>query len=431
MKDKNTPDRVIPAKFHASRFADSDSNFYSLSLASDGCIYYTLCTHNIDGHGRIYRYDPKTNEVRLLGDLGDITGERGRKTIPQGKSHSPFFEYNGKMYTGTQYGFFVASGDKERPAGVPPGYLPYPGGHFLSCDLKTGKFEDLAIVAAEDGIIAMTLDPQRERMYALTWPRGLFVVYDMKKHELRNLGKVSLDGEVGEGDRYLCLCRAFGVEPKTGNVYFTNSDGIILRYAFDKDRIEAVENVSMRRDIFGQWDPHKPGHQGYNWRDLFWHEGHRVFYGIHPRSAWLFKFDPAASQLELIERLSSDEFYRSGTFEPFRYGYLTLRLGTDSETIYYLTGASGVTAEDGRRVPERTHLITYNLRTGRRLDHGYLRLPDGRYPLRSQTLAVHPNRGLYACPWIEDPTKPKPEKAGAYAGCRCNLISFELITRPG
>src|SRR5689334_678586 len=106
MPTASTPDRVIPATLHASGFDRADSNFYSLSAASDGRLYYTLCSHNIDTHGRVYRYDPATDEVRLLATLGDITGESGRKTIPQGKSHSPFFECDGKIYTATQYGYF-------------------------------------------------------------------------------------------------------------------------------------------------------------------------------------------------------------------------------------------------------------------------------------------------------------------------------------
>jgi hypothetical protein len=179
----------------------------------------------------------------------------------------------------------------------------------------------------------------------------------------------------------------------------------------------------MRRDIFGSWNPHQPGHQGYNWRDLFWHEGHRVFYGVHPKSAWLFRFDPAAGRLELIERIASEELRRSGTFEPFRYGYLTLRLGADGETIYYLTGDGGLTAEDGRRVRETTHLVTFNLRTGQRLDHGRLRLTDGRYPVMAQTLALHPNGRAYSCPWIENPAAGQHDR---YAGCNCDLVSFEL-----
>lgn len=426
LRSVGTPNRVIQAMVHPSGFAQADSNFYSLTLASDSRLYYTLCSHDINTHGRIYSYDPGTYAVRLLGDLGDITNEQGRKSIPQGKSHTPFFEHDGRLYTATQYGFFQASEDKETPAAVPEGYQAYPGGHFIAYDIRGGGFEDLAVVMPEDGVIAMNLDPERERIYGLTWPRGFFIVYDIQRRELRNLGKVCRDGEIGVGDRYFCLCRSLGLVPQTGDVYFTNADGEILRYRFDRDYVESVEGTTMRRDIFGHWDLHKPGHQGYNWRDLFWHEDHRVFYGVHPKSAWLFRFDPSVPRLELIERICAHELRLSGAFEPFRYGYLTLRPGADGETIFYLTGTYGLTADDGRRVKETMHLVTYNLRNAELQDHGVLRLTDGRYPTMAQTMALHPNGRIYSCPWIENPNSPYP---GPLPGCTCDLISFQLSER--
>ena len=418
---KSTPNAVIPARLHASGFEKSDSNFYSLSLASDGNLYYTLCSHDLNTHGRVYRYEPSTDRVTLLGDLGGLTGEAGRKTIPQGKSHCPFFECDGKLYLSTQYGFFQSSGGKERVAGVPEGYKPYPGGHLLAYDLADGRFEDLAIGAAEEGIISMQLDPVRKRIYGLTWPKGYFLVYDISARLLRNLGQVCRGGEAGEGEEYLCLCRSMALWPETGDVFFTRADGEILRYCFARDRVEPVADVNMKRDMFGAWDPHKPGHQGYNWRDIFWHPADRAFYGVHPKSAYLFCFDPAAPRLTLLDRLCAQELRESGQFEPYRYGYLSLRLGLDGRTVYYLTSAYGLAADDGRRVKEPVHLVTYHLRTGRYADHGVLRLLDGRYPQMAHTLVVHPNGRLYSCPWIE----PSPEGAARKAACQCDLISFD------
>jgi hypothetical protein len=177
----------------------------------------------------------------------------------------------------------------------------------------------------------------------------------------------------------------------------------------------------MKRDIFGAWDPHKPGHQGYNWRDIFWHEADHVFYGVHPKSAWLFRFDPAAPRLTVLDRICAQEVRESGQFEPYRYGYLSLRLGLDGQTVYYLTSTYGFTAEDGRRVKEAVHVVTYHLRTGRHADHGVVRLADGRYPTMAHTLAVHPNGKLYSCPWIEASPAGLDRKAAPI----CDLISFD------
>ena len=414
-------DAVLSACLHPSEFERSDSNFFSLSPASDGCIYYTLSSHDIDTHARIYRYDPRADEVRLLGVLGEIVGEAGAGTIPQGKSHSPFFELDGKLYIATHYGFFMSSGNKERPAGVPEGYKQYPGGHLLEYDMATGAFRDLAKAPTAEGIITFGLDPKYRRLYCLTWPKGLFLYYELDTGEMHNLGPVSLDGEVGEGDRYMCLCRAFGVVPDTGAVYMTNPTGEILRYTPGADGVTALEQESLKRDILGSRDPHQPGHQGFNWRMVVWHPRHGVFFGVHPGSAYLFQFDPETERVELIDRICADALRRSGGLEPFRYGYLTLALGGDGDTLYYLTGVPGLVSEDGREVSEVTHLITYNLRTGKCIDHGVLRLPDGRYPLMSQTLAVHPNGKLYACPWIEKPGRTPEDSVTR----QVDLISFD------
>ena len=396
---KSTPDSVITARLHPSGFARCDSNFDSLSLASDGCVYYTLCSHNIDTHARVYRLD-LTGAVSCLGDLGEITGEAGAKTIPQGKSHSPYFEHRGRLYLATHYGYYKPSSNKEEPGEAPPGYGPYPGGHFVAYDMANGEFEHLVQAPPGEGLLTMTMDADRGRLYGLTWPRGFFIYYDLAERKLVNLGQVSRGGELGDGEDYFCLCRSLGLHPQDGAVYFTNADGELKRYCYAQDRIETTR-TSLRRDVFGHWDVHVPGHQGYNWRKVLWHEERRLFYAVQPKSGYLFSYDPEADRLSILERITADELRHDGGFEPFRYGYLSLAFGPDRETLYYLTGTPGLTAEDGRTVSEVLHLVTYDLRTGQYLDHGVVRLEDGRYPTMTQSLAVHPNGRIYTVPWLE------------------------------
>lgn len=418
---ERAPAPVVPARLHESGFAKADSNFHSLTLAGDGRVYYTLSSHDIDTHGRCYRYDPAGDRLAELFDLGEATGEAGRRTLPQGKSHTPFFELDGRLYFATQYGYFaVSDSGKEHVADVPEGYKPYPGGHILAVDMKTGAPEDLARARAGEGILALAMDGARGRLYGLTWPSGIFLVYDIETGRLRELGGISRGGESGEGEEYFCLCRTFAVYPRNGNAYITNPDGEILCYSPGKDRVERVEGTSLRRDILGHYTGHEHGLQCYNWRKIVWHEESELFYGVHPRSGYLFVFDPATHRLDLVERIVSDELRASGAFEPFNYGYLSLDFGPDRETLYYLTSAGRAAVEGGRVVEGTTHLVTYNIRTHARADHGALRLEDGRYPTMSQTLAVHPNGTLYACPWIEKPDRAESDPVGH----QCDLVSF-------
>ena len=96
----------------------------------------------------------------------------------------------------------------------------------------------------------------------------------------------------------------------------------------------------------------------------------RSSFAVHGKSGWLFTFDPFHEKIELVERICALDLKKSGRYEPFRYGYLTLEPDPDGEIVYYLTGTYGITAEDGRKVEETLHLITYNLRTFAYRDHG-------------------------------------------------------------
>jgi len=435
--------KFLEAKLHESNFDMADSNFYSLTLGSDNCLYFTLCSHNIDTHGRVYRYNPDLDEMKLIADLGEITGEAGNKTLPQGKSHTPFFENNGKLYFATHYGYFKADNDKEEPAELPAGYKPYPGGHFVEIDMLSGTSKVLATVPGEEGILTMNYDIARGRLYGLTWPGGYFLYYDMNKNKLVNLGPVSRDGEVGIGDRYFCLTRTFCILPDNGNVYFTNPDGEILYYEYASNEIKIVQWAHMRKDVFGYWDPHKPGHQGYNWRPCKWHPGHEVFYGVHPRSGYLFRFDPRNEKHEIIDRICSEAILTGGRYEQFRYGYLTLDFAPhDPETIYYISGYHELketpkTREDeifsqtkgssyfgpvshGKTINYLT-FVSYHLPTRTYEDHGIIKLDDGRFPSNTQSIAAHPNGRIYTVPWIGKPGWKKGE--GKWQ--QCDLISFE------
>ena len=251
--------------------------------------------------------------------------------------------------------------------------------------------------------------------------------------------------------------RSFAVDPRDGRVYFSTADGAIQRYRPGSGRVEPYPQVHLRRDIFGRWDFHKPGHQGYNWRDILWHEESQAFYGVHPSSAWLFRFDPREGRVELIERICADDLRRSGHFQPYHYGYLTLQLGPDRRTLYHLTStfaamaegggavepaahlvASGfrsteggqriLTLPDGRRIVETIHLTTYDLASRQYADHGVIRLEDGRYPRMAQCHAVHPSGRCFTAPWIG---KDQPSAAGQ-PQWQCDLISFaDPLARKG
>lgn len=396
----------LVARTYNSGFALAHDTYNGMGTASDGRIYYVLSSESFEVGARMFCYDPAADKIKDLGDITEACGEKDARTIVQGKSHVNFVEQGGKLYFATHVGYYSIIDGMEK-IGIPPqGWKPYPGGHFLAYDVKTKKFEDLAKAPRGEGILTMTMDTRRGRLYGLTWPAGHFLRYDLAKKELKDLGPVSKLGENGKGDDYRTLCRSFVVDPRDGSVYYTVGDGEIFRYRYERDAIEVVTGEDMRKDYFGLYDPTSPGHMAYNWRQTFWYEPENAVYGVHGNSGYLFRFDPRAPQVQIVDRITSSPSKRSGMFDQFSYGYLGFALGPDGRTLHYLTG--GPVYIDGKRVTgkaktamgeskgmENLHLVTYDIPAGKYTDHGPIFFEDGQRPSYVNSIAVGKDGTVY------------------------------------
>jgi hypothetical protein len=413
------PKKLIATTYN-SGFPLSHDTFNGMGVGSDGKIYYVLCTQSIDEGAQMYSFDPKNNKIQHLGDLTEICGEKGLKTIVQGKSHVNFVEAGGKLYFATHLGYYTIIDGMEKRGAPPEGYKPYPGGHILSYDLKSGKFENLAIAPHNEGILTLNMDTLRRIVYCITWPTGYLLRYDVDKKELKDLGPITGEGENGNGPTFRVLCRSLAIGPDNGNVYMTTSEGTILRYTPDKDAVETVEGENMKKDYFGLYDPSSAGSMGYNWRRIIWCPSEKKFYGVHGNSGYLFSFDPTVPQIEVLDRITSEPSKRSGMFDQFSYGYLGFILGPDGHTIYYLTG--GPIYENGKRVTgksttamgeakgqENLHLVTYDIPTGNYKDNGPIFYTDGQRPLDVNSIAVGNDGTVYTLARITENGKTRSD----------------------
>lgn len=402
-KENNT----LIAQTYYSGFAFAHDTYNAISKASDGKIYYILSSELIDDGGKMYAYDPETDKITFLADLTTVCGEQEKKTIVQGKSHSRFYEYQGKLYLSTHVGYYEMIDGMERlPVNMPEGMNPYPGGHILSYDLQKGVFEDLCIAPNGEGFVAMNMDVVRGQIFGITWPTGLFVHYDIANDHLLNLGAFSALGEAGNpGTDFRTLCRSLLVDTDDGKVYFTVAEGKVFCYDPQHKKVSKLD-MDLKLDYFGSYDATRPGSMAYNWRKIFWYPPHRVAYGIHGNSGYLFRFDPKEPSIALIQRITSQASQKSGTFDQFSYGYLGFLLGPDGETIYYLTGSP--LFKGGRRVKgldkiakggakgiENLHLITYHIPSGLYTDHGAIYYDNGEIPSYVNAIAVGDNGYLY------------------------------------
>ena len=185
---------LTPARKSKLRPITRDSHLAMTAItpwgqAATAKIYYVLSSDKIEQWAKMFRFDPKTKQIVELGDLTEKCGEKGLKAIPQGKSHVNFVEANGKLYFATHVGVYSMVDGKET-LGIPPaGYQAYPGGHLLSYDLKTGAFEDYGIAPNKEGVLTFNMDTRRGRMFALTWPSGIFYRYDLATRQQKSFGK--------------------------------------------------------------------------------------------------------------------------------------------------------------------------------------------------------------------------------------------------
>ena len=410
--------KPLVAKRYYSGFDHAHDTYNAISTASDGKIYYVLSSVLIDDGGKVCRYDPDSDKVEFLADLTEICSEKDMKAISQGKSHASFYERNGKIFFSTHVGFYEMVDGMECLAKNPPdGYKVYPGGHILSYDLNSGTFEDLAIVPEGEGVVTMTMDRERGQIYAITWPKGCFIHYDVEKDEMTNLGQISANGEAGTpGDDYRVLCRSMFVDHRDGALYYSTAEGEIFTYSPDSKSLNKVNGVDLNIDYFGEYDYTRPGSMGNNWRTILWYAPEGVAYGVHGNSGYLFRFDPLKREIEIVDRITSEPSKKCGMFDQFSYGYLGFQLGPDGETLYYLTG--GPIYIDGQRLKgkkhiamgaakglENLHLVTYNIPNRKYIDHGPVFYLDGTRPTYVNSIAIGPEGNVYTLARFEQDGK--------------------------
>jgi hypothetical protein len=286
--------------------------------------------------------------------------------------HSDFYEVNGKLYFGTHAGSWD---------------MTYPGGHFLSYDLATGTFEDYGIGVPNQGLVAMTMDTKRMRMYAVTWPGYTFCYLDVNTKRMKRWA-TTFAPVIMQGPR------SIAVDPRTGNAYWHNMDDTIASYNFEKDEIETLAKPKFDAPMF-----HIPLDKsvGCVWRSIRWSDAMEKFYGIMYYSDWLFSLEPKTGELEIIDRIASAPNRRSGRTS---YSSLAFELSKDGKTIYYIAPAEIPQADPGAQKLEELHLVTYNIPLRQYTDYGAIQLDDGRTPRYCQGLEVGADGNLYIVAWI-------------------------------
>jgi hypothetical protein len=387
-----------------------DGHWAALLAASDGKVYAGLANHG--GSGHLVYYDSKKDRMVDVGSLNDLTGEALLARGPQSKIHAKFGEgRDGRIYYGTHAGLWWEYARYATKEG-------YPGAHWMAFDPKTGRVEDFGLGVPNQGINTGAYDPQFNRIYGLTHPRGEFVYYDVDTRRAVNKGRIN---------NFESICRTLGIDDQ-GNVYGSFGLGQVFKY---DPRTDAITELSCRMPM------REKGislGRDYNksetaWRTVVWDRETRRFYGVEESATILFSFDPRAGKDGEFQRLGQLAISEYAGRRDVPYATLTLTIGHDRK-LYY--GASAREFDYGGSAgAETAHVVTYDLKTGKTQDLGEMVLEDGSRVFGTNAADTAADGTIYMVGAVEYKPEPgKPVVAGGRIGGTSYYRLALLIYRP-
>ncbi|MCK4558202.1 MAG: hypothetical protein KAV45_00360 [Calditrichia bacterium] len=374
-----------------------DGMWTAISAASDGKVYFGLSTNGNSAH--FYIYDPKRDEMRHRADLIKILGESGRAVRTNAKIHTPFVEAgDGKIY-------FASGSMGHGPNEIDP--RSWEGGHWWCYDPEKDKLTDLGLVLPQQGVYALVCDKTRNRLYGTSaW--GNFIIYDIETGITTDLGRVNNHRKV---------CRTMAID-NMGVVYGSYEPFHIFKYLPQRESIEetSLEIPTDRTLHPGKWNAYRP-----NWRCAIWDETRKKIYGIDRTSSILFEYDPYVNEADAVKsltKLCADQHLDQNMIP---YATLAFTLGKDDK-IYYApvvqpfdyTADLGVIGGDVTGSYHYTHLVTYDLNTGERIDHGAIKVENDAIVLGVGGATTGPDGTIYICAAVEE--KNNMDAAGKVGG---------------
>lgn len=258
-------------RVHWHPFAEhpTSDSCWSLSVGPDGRIYAAACAEGEPGGiVKVVRYDEARDRLEYLFDLdGMVEDPRDSGRATQCKIH---YSFAPSMRDGVLFMATHLSG----PPIDQPAYSPWRSWHdpercfrgsaLLAWDTKADRVLWWDTLIPKEGCRCLLIDEERGTLYALSYPRDHFIIYDIAARRGRDLGRI---GSINAQLLFL---------DKRHRVWTTDDYGHLVRYDPEEDRLATSPYVL----------PHDPQLQN-GWHSVFYDaapapDGESVF-----ASTWL------------------------------------------------------------------------------------------------------------------------------------------------
>lgn len=285
--------------------------------AEDGYIYIAAGNHaTFGGEVWLFRFDPATDRMRIQASLSDILGVRAATTaVGESKIHTRLCQgRNGRIYFGTMQGG-IGHVSKLSHYWHPD---QFEGGHLFEHDPATGETRDLGIPVRGEGLQTMVMDRARNVLYMVTWPKKIFLRYDLNEQRTTVYGVFGWSPTSDEGVK-IHLGRELMIS-REGVVYCINNFGCLVRFDPDRGELEDTsvfvrENDSLRIHVRAR-------------------DG-TIYFATS--LGYLFRFDPTCEKIEAL-----------GQVTPYESVYTpNLALSRDETKLLFLAGSHGSTTGGG------------------------------------------------------------------------------------
>ncbi len=376
-----------------------DGQWEGIIAASDGKTYFGFSSHGPKTSGQFYSYDPRTDKVTHIIDVAAWCGEKEDigKFNTQGKIHSQIFEADGKLYCATT------------SAHMTP-VKPYAGGHFLSYDLRTGECKDLGLYADNGGgLLTMTYEPVRKRLYAISQTDQTLVYYDLAA------GKIV---KVGSCENNPHQCRQL-ISDNLGNVYGSTFGGGIYKYDPNTNKIvtlaatvpfdpNAPQPTPLSTEPNQKFESSKTSWYCTHWVAMVRDEKTSAWYGVRGNDEYLFKLQLPADGSDNLKLEGLAQFgYRPSSVQP---RFASLGMCILGRKIYYCSYPMW---------RPMAHLMSYDIDKGQVTDHGPIVCEGGRRVSEIHSLVAGSDGTLHAAAMVwsiegKDPANPWADRAGCY-----------------